>query len=50
MNNNIKFFNIEWRMQYSLKNFEDHFGLRVSFIIQDRNMWGFWYICMLDCS
>ena len=27
MNNDIKFLNIEWRTRYSLKNFEDHFGL-----------------------
>ena len=27
MNNDIKFFNIEWRTWYSLTNFEEHFGL-----------------------
>ena len=32
MSNDIKFLNIEWRTQYYLTNFEDHFGLHASVI------------------
>ena len=35
MNNDIKFLDIEWRRQYSLTHFEDHFGLHASAIILD---------------
>ena len=40
MNNDIKFFNIEWRTPYPLTNFEDRFGLRASVIFLDSQyMW-----------
>ena len=32
MNNDIKFRNVEWRIRYSLKDFEDPFELRASVI------------------
>ena len=47
MNNDIKFLNTEWRTQYSLTNFEDHFGLHAPVIFLDPNMCGFLHICML---
>ena len=44
MNNDIKFLNIEWRMLYSLTNFEDYFGLHAPVIFLDTNMYGFLHI------
>ena len=39
MNDDIKFLNIEWRTQYSLTNFEDHFGLHNSIIFRPQYVW-----------
>ena len=49
MNNDTKFLNIEWRMRYSLTNFEDHFGLHGSVILLDPNMCGLGtFVCCFD--
>ena len=50
MNNDIKFFNIEWRTSYPLTNFEDRFGLRSSVMFLDFNMCGFLFIDTLVSS
>ena len=50
MNNNIKLFNIEWRIPYPLTNFEDCFGLRAPVIFLDSNMCGFLFMCTLASS
>ena len=52
MNNDIKFLDIEWRTWYSLTYFEDHFGLRASFISYrlDPNICGFLHISVISNS
>ena len=37
--NNDKFLNIEWRTLYSLRKFEDHFGLHASDIFRPQYVW-----------
>ena len=39
MSNDIKLLNIEWRTQYSLTNFEYHFGLHGSVIYRPQYVW-----------
>ena len=50
MNNDIKFPKMEWRTQYSLTNFEDHFELHASVIFLNPNMCGFIHICVFVWS
>ena len=49
MNNDINVLKIEWRTRYFLAQFEDHFGLHAT-VILDPNMCGFFNICMLVWS
>ena len=49
MNNDNKFFNIEWRTQYPSQMLKTILDC-MSQIFLDPNMCGFWYICMLFWS
>ena len=46
----IKFLNIEWRVWYSLTNFEERFWIARLHYFLDPNMCSFWYICMFVWS